>query len=146
MKRRMRPAVIWYLSRRKSSALPATPSGFTIALSQQSWCSFVPLIIVAGTGFAASAALGKVSSPMPQVSLPWWDVQLRPQAHVFESALQPFELQSVLATQALPARQLFAATPPQSRSVSVPFFTPSESVGTWQMLPVQIWLVQSRTP
>ena len=48
--------------------------------------------------------------------------------------------------QALPAAHLVLQLPPQSTSVSVPFFTPSVQVGTWQMLPVQTPLMQSPGP
>jgi hypothetical protein len=33
--------------------------------------------------------------------------------------------------------------PPQSRSVSVPFFFPSPQFGAWHTRPVQTWLSQS---
>jgi hypothetical protein len=45
--------------------------------------------------------------------------------------------------QTLPVVHLVQPLPPQSASVSVPFFTLSEHVGTWHLPPVQTALVQS---
>jgi hypothetical protein len=36
--------------------------------------------------------------------------------------------------------QSAAQLPPQSTSVSDPFFTPSEQVAVWQRFPMQTWL------
>src|SRR5262245_3265565 len=44
--------------------------------------------------------------------------------------------QSAFARHVLPSAHLVGHEPPQSMSVSVPFFTPSTQVGAWQMFPV----------
>ena len=51
--------------------------------------------------------------------------------------------QSPAAAQVLPAVHLLHVAPPQSMSVSLPFFTPSLQVGAWQVPPEQTPLVQS---
>jgi hypothetical protein len=56
---------------------------------------------------------------------------------------QPAPAQSVPARQALPSAHVGQPPPPQSTSVSVPFFTVSEHVAAWQTRPVHTPLSQS---
>jgi hypothetical protein len=52
-------------------------------------------------------------------------------------------VQSVLAAQSFPMAQSAGHEPPQSTSVSVPFFAPSMQVGAAHVLPLQTSLAQS---
>jgi hypothetical protein len=52
-------------------------------------------------------------------------------------------VQSAPTLQCLPVAQVAQTGPPQSTSVSPPFFTPSLHVGAWQTPPLQTWLAQA---
>jgi hypothetical protein len=65
------------------------------------------------------------------VSLPFFTVSLQlRQVPPVQVALLP--AQSVFAEQSFVGAQSVPEVPPQSTSVSVPFFTPSVAVGAWQ--------------
>ncbi len=51
--------------------------------------------------------------------------------------------QSAPVLQSLPVAHPVGQEPPQSVSVSLPFFTPSLQVGSWQVLPEHTALLQS---
>jgi hypothetical protein len=91
-----------------------------------------------------SAALPLASS---QVSAPFFTPS--PQAGAWQMPPVHTPLaQSAAPPHTLPSAHLFAGAqePPQSTSVSVPFFTVSLQAGTWQMPPVQTPLAQSPAP
>src|SRR5207237_662863 len=68
--------------------------------------------------------------------------------HFFVAALQTPLVQTVETPQPAPSAHLLGHPPPQSRSVSPPFLTPSVHVGTEHVLvaPSQTPLVQSIAP
>src|SRR6185436_20978725 len=57
--------------------------------------------------------------------------------------VQKFVWQSPFPPHVLLSAQSAAQLPPQSTSLSEPFFTPSEQVALWQRFPMQTWLWQS---
>src|SRR5260221_533662 len=86
--------------------------------------------------------------PPPQstsVSLPFFmpSVQLGAGMGWQTPPLQKFEPQSPLPVHLPPLPHFPHAHPPQSTSVSMPFFTPSEQVGAWHTPFVQTPLAQS---
>src|SRR3954447_387928 len=100
----MRPAVTWYLS------IENAPLGLSVidTCVQQLSC----------------AAAGSPVSPAPHVSPPAWPVHPLNATHLL-SYEHASDAQSPCAPHALPSAHFGAFVPPQSTSVSSPFFTPS---------------------
>src|SRR2546421_481150 len=122
----------------------STPRGFEPVLATNT--SRRPSLLKSPT--AAPSGLGPTGTEGPRVTPPepgvhptlmalslHDGVEHRPPAH---SRLW----QSLLALHGRPGAQP-GQVPPQSTSLSVPFFTASVHVGAWQKFILQIWLAQS---
>jgi hypothetical protein len=76
---------------------------------------------------------GACSLPIGASSAPYWQLK----------ALQIPLVQSEALVQCLPEPQVGQLPPPQSMSVSVPFWTPSVQLAALQLPPWHTWVVQS---
>jgi hypothetical protein len=106
------------------------------ALHTFDWQSaFTRHALVAAQGAQLPPQLRSVSSPLVEVSLQVLGAQ-------WLAAHSP-EVQSAATWQALVSAHFAQPVPPQSTSVSVPFFTRSAQLGAWQVPPAQTPLGQS---
>jgi hypothetical protein len=87
-----------------------------------------------------SAQVGQALPPQStSVSVPFFIPSLQVAAGVSQTPpMQAPEAQSVLPSQALPISQWTQVGPPQSTSVSAPFFAPSLQVGAFPPVPVVV--------